>query len=131
MGFRGIYHWVTSGSTAPNLTEDHGSIFTGSIEANAGSTEIIPGSGHNITTDIVSRLVQPPMPTRQSLQSRNQNRQVRLSLRGGPRQKLSRQAIRSAQKHTKRGAKGKKKSKKGSKKKPKKTKKPKKKKGKK
>ena len=78
------------------------------------------------------------LPNRQSSQSSNQNnRKVSLSLRGGPRQKLSRKAIRSAQKSTKRGAKGKKKQHKPEKsnkkknQKPKKTKKKKKKKGKK
>ena len=50
-----------------------------------------------------------PLPTKQTSQSRNQNRQVSLSLRGIARQKLPRGAKRSAKKSTKRGAKGKKK----------------------
>jgi hypothetical protein len=77
------------------------------------------------------------LPTRQTSQSINQNRRVSISLKGVARQKLSRKAIRSAQKSTKRGAKGKKKKQKpkktnkNKKQKPKKTNKKKKKKGKK
>lgn len=55
------------------------------------------------------------LPNRQRSQPRNQNRQVRLSLRGIQRQKISRAATRSAKKSTKRGAKGKKQPKKSNK----------------
>lgn len=60
IGFRGIYHLVTSGSTQGS------SILTGTAEPEAGSEGSL-GTSPGITTEIMKSVVQPPLSFRRGL----------------------------------------------------------------
>jgi hypothetical protein len=59
-GFRGIKHYVTSGSTSA------GSTLTGSGDTIAGSGGTL-ATHHGIVPDLVARVVQPPLPFRERI----------------------------------------------------------------
>jgi len=57
MGFRGLYHLVTSGTSVTS----EGSILTGSSVSTAGSVIA------SISSDVIRRVVQPPVPMRETI----------------------------------------------------------------